>query len=104
MFRRHLETAKLILSITDVQFKESEKSKSQRRYELADDSDYDSHDGEDDSSEDGPSGGLDISSRVIDAIYTYDNVADLQNSVGSKVSGQSSLDSWGVCMQYTGHA
>ncbi len=91
-YRRHFQTARLILGIADAQFKESDKSKSQRRYEIAADSVQESDDSEDSKgyiSEEDDSDGLEISSRVVDETYTYENVAELQDSVGSKKSGKS---------------
>ncbi|KAL9021492.1 MAG: hypothetical protein Q9185_001285 [Variospora sp. 1 TL-2023] len=85
MIRQHLETAKLLVGIANAQFKESDDSKSQRRYEIAGGSDYDSYNSEEDNSEE------DIYSRVVDQTYTYDNIADLQNSVGSQVSASEML-------------
>ncbi|KAL8650578.1 MAG: hypothetical protein Q9210_003740 [Variospora velana] len=91
MIRHHLETAKLLVGIANAQFKGSDDSRSQRRYEIAGGSDYDSHNSEEDSSEEDGSEDLDISSRVVDETYTYDNIADLQNSVGSQVSASEML-------------
>lgn len=88
-YRRHFQTAKLILGIADAQFKESDKGKSQRRYEIAADSVHESDDSEVDGSDEDGSHGLEISSRLVDETYTYDNVAELQDSVGSKISGKS---------------
>lgn len=93
MFRRHLETAKLLLGIANAQFKESDDSRGQRRYEIAGGSDYDSYGSEEASSEDDSSEALDISSKVVDETYTYDNIAELHDSVGSDVSGKSISDS-----------
>ena len=85
MFRRHFDTASLVLGIANAQFKEPENSNTRRRYEIAEGSDYDS---EDDGSDDDGSEGLNLSSQVIDEEYTYDNVASLQDSVGSNISGK----------------
>lgn len=87
--RRHLETAKMLLGIANAQFKDPDSSKNKRRYEISGANDYDDDDSDGDSSEDDSSDGLDISSNVVDDTYTYDNVAELQESVGSKVSGES---------------
>ncbi|KAL9009633.1 MAG: hypothetical protein Q9173_005359 [Seirophora scorigena] len=93
MFRRHLATAKLLLGIANAQFKESDDSIGQRRYEIASGSDYDSYNSDEDSSEDASSEALDLSPKVVDDTYTYDNIAELQDSVGSDVSGKSISDS-----------
>ncbi|KAL8927248.1 MAG: hypothetical protein Q9208_002424 [Pyrenodesmia sp. 3 TL-2023] len=87
-YKHHFETAKLILGIANVQFKEPEKSNNQRRYELAGISDHVNYHSNGASLEEDDSESLDISSRGVDEIYTYDNVAELQDSVGSKVSGK----------------
>lgn len=89
IYRRHFGTAKLIVGIANAQFKESDKSKSQLRYEIAADSDCETHDSEVESSVEDGGDGLELYSRVVDETYTYVNVAELQDSVGSKVSGES---------------
>ncbi|KAL8970120.1 MAG: hypothetical protein Q9197_003977 [Variospora fuerteventurae] len=91
MIRHHLETAKLLVGIANAQFKESDGSKSQRRYEIAGGSDYDNYNSEEDNSEEENSEDLNICSRVVDQTYTYDNIVDLQNSVGSQVSASEML-------------
>lgn len=104
-FRGHFETARLILSIADAQFKGWDNTKVQRRYEIAGTMNDDSEgeeDEEDDSSADGNSDNLDISSRVIDDTYTYDNIAELQDAVDSKVSGKSSSESIGISTKCLG--
>ncbi|KAL8827871.1 MAG: hypothetical protein Q9170_006840 [Blastenia crenularia] len=82
MCRRHFDTARLILGIADAQFKEPDHSNTKRRYEIAGGSDDDSEAGisADDDSDD-----LRLSSQVVDETYTYDNIATLQDSVGSNV-------------------
>ncbi|KAL8943907.1 MAG: hypothetical protein Q9216_000801 [Gyalolechia sp. 2 TL-2023] len=79
LFRRHFESAKLLLGIADAQFKEPNKQHTKRRYELAEEPEY-----EDDSDDDG----VKLSSQVVDETYTYDSIALLQESVGSNVSGR----------------
>lgn len=87
MYRRHFDSARLILGIADAQFKEPDNTR--RRYEIAGDSEDDSEYGsEDDGSGDDDGDSLNILSRVVDETYTYDNVANLQDSVGSNVSGK----------------
>lgn len=84
MYRRHFESAKLLLGIADAQFKEPDKSKTKKRYVIAGEDDADNSTDED-------SDALNISAEVVDETYTYDNVAALQDSVGSTVSGKSLL-------------
>lgn len=80
VYRRHFEVAEMILEIANAQFKGSDEETTSRRYTIADDdSDADSEDCENDD--------LGISSRVVDETYTFDNIATLTQSVGSKVSG-----------------
>ncbi|KAI4091725.1 MAG: hypothetical protein L6R37_007692 [Teloschistes peruensis] len=82
MYRRHFETAKLLLGIVDAQFLEPDKEKSQRRYVMRqEDSEYD------DSADQDSEEGLDISSEVVDDTYTYD-------IVGSSVFASSMIQSY----------
>lgn len=82
VYRRHFETAKLLLGIVDAQFLEPDKERSKRRYVMR------HRDSEDDDSTDQDSEeGLDILSEVVDDTYTYDNIAALQDTVGSSVYG-----------------
>ncbi|KAL9594575.1 MAG: hypothetical protein Q9219_006959 [cf. Caloplaca sp. 3 TL-2023] len=91
-YRRHFGTARLLLQVADAQFKEPNESNTKRRYELAGGSDdYDSENSDDTASEGGDSDDLNISSKVVDETYTYDNVAALQDSVGSKISAAEML-------------
>ncbi|KAL8773347.1 MAG: hypothetical protein Q9209_001741 [Squamulea sp. 1 TL-2023] len=76
-YRRHFDTAKIILGIANAQYKEPEDNDlSRRRYTIASDD-------EDSDSDDSSSDNLDITYDVVDETYTYDNVAALQESVGS---------------------
>ncbi|KAI4249359.1 MAG: hypothetical protein LQ352_005680, partial [Teloschistes flavicans] len=89
MYRRRFETAKLLLGIVDAQFLEPDKEKSKRRYVMR------QEDGEyDDSTDEDSDEGLDISAEVVDDTYTYENVAALQDTVGSSVSASSMLQSY----------
>ncbi|KAL8804903.1 MAG: hypothetical protein Q9182_002305 [Xanthomendoza sp. 2 TL-2023] len=84
-YRRHFETAKLILGIANAQFKEDDNNNlSRRRYTIANDGEYSD-------SDDSDSDNLDITYDVVDDIYTYDNVAALQQSIGSTTSGTSTI-------------
>ncbi|KAL8811822.1 MAG: hypothetical protein Q9200_001494 [Gallowayella weberi] len=84
-YRRHFETAKLILGIANAQFKEDDGNDlSRRRYTIANDGEYSD-------SENSDSDDLDITYDVVDETYTYDNVAALQQSVGSTTSAASML-------------
>ncbi|KAL8731242.1 MAG: hypothetical protein Q9181_004356 [Wetmoreana brouardii] len=85
MYRRHFESAKLLLRIADVQFKEPDKRK--QRYVIGSEDEYD-----DSADEDSDSDVLDIASEVVDDVYTYDNVTALQDSVGSSVSAVDMLE------------
>ncbi|KAL8689597.1 MAG: hypothetical protein Q9218_004772, partial [Villophora microphyllina] len=88
MYRRHFDTAKLLLGIVDAQFLEPDREKSKRRYVMRqDDNEYDGSTDED-------SEALDISSEVIDDTYTYENVAALQDTVGSSVSASVMLQQY----------
>ncbi|KAL9581294.1 MAG: hypothetical protein Q9212_003986, partial [Teloschistes hypoglaucus] len=90
MYRRRFETAKLLLGIVDAQFLEPDKEKAKRRYLMRqEDSEYDESTDEDSDE------GLDISSEVVDDTYTYDNVAALQDTVGSSVSASSMIQTYG---------
>lgn len=71
----------MILGIADAQFKIPESNDaSRRRYKIASEDEYS---GSDDSHSDN----LDITYDVVDEVYTHDNVAALQESVGSRNSG-----------------
>lgn len=84
IYRRHFEVAKMILEIANLQFKGPDDESGKRRYTMADnDSEYES--GDDDDNE------LAISSRVVDETYTFDNIAGLQQSVGSHMSASDLL-------------
>ncbi|KAI4103740.1 MAG: hypothetical protein L6R37_003668 [Teloschistes peruensis] len=90
VYRRHFETAKLLLGIVDAQFLEPDKEKSKRRYVMRqEDSEYD------DSTDEDSEESLDISSEVVDDTYTYDNVAALQDTVGSSEFASSMIQSYG---------
>ncbi|KAI4277467.1 MAG: hypothetical protein LQ337_001740 [Flavoplaca oasis] len=85
VYRRHFETAKMILGIADAQFKIPESNDaSRRRYKIASEDEYS---GSDDSHSDN----LDITYDVVDEVYTHDNVAALQESVGSRNSAADML-------------
>ncbi|KAL8715453.1 MAG: hypothetical protein Q9220_000787 [cf. Caloplaca sp. 1 TL-2023] len=92
VYRRHYETAKLLLGITNAQFKEPE-DKARRRYKIASENEYSASEDDDDDSEH-----LDLSFDVVDETYTYDNIAELQDSIGSKISAADMLmayaESW----------
>ncbi|KAL8780967.1 MAG: hypothetical protein Q9213_006218 [Squamulea squamosa] len=80
VYRRHFDTAKIILGIANAQFKEPEDNDfSRRRYTIASDNGYSD-------SDDSDSDNLDIAYDVVDETYTYDNIAALQESVGSTKS------------------
>ncbi|KAL8890878.1 MAG: hypothetical protein Q9215_002029 [Flavoplaca cf. flavocitrina] len=80
VYRRHFETAKMILGIADAQFKSPESNDaSRRRYKIASEDEYSD-------SDDSNSDNLDITYDVVDEVYTHDNVAALQESVGSRTS------------------
>ncbi|KAL8726219.1 MAG: hypothetical protein Q9166_006844 [cf. Caloplaca sp. 2 TL-2023] len=81
-YRRHFDTARTTLGIANAQFKEPEENDlSRRRYTIASENEYPD-------SEDSDSDNLDITYDVVDETYTYDNVAALQESVGSTTSGK----------------
>lgn len=87
-YRRHFDTAKMILGIANAQFKEDDNNGlSQRRYLIANEEEY--SDSESSDSENSDSDDLDITYDVVDETYTYDNVAALQESVGSTIPGMS---------------
>jgi hypothetical protein len=80
MYQRHFEAAKVLVEIANVQFKGPDESSPRRRYTIAEEgSDYSSNGDEDD---------LGISSQIVDETFTFDNIAALRQSVGSKVSGR----------------
>ncbi len=83
IYRRHLEVAKMILEIANVQFKGSGDESARRRYTIAD------NDSEEDDSDEHDE--LGISSQVVDETYTFDNIAALKQSVGSRVSASDLL-------------
>ncbi len=79
MYQRHFEAAKLLLEISNAQFKGSDEDLPRRHYTMAEEgSDYSSSD----------EGDLKISSQIMDETFTFDNIAALRQSVGSKVSGK----------------
>ncbi len=81
LYQRHFEVAKVLLEIANVQFKGPDEISPRRRYIIAEEgSDYSSNGDEDD---------LGISSQIVDETFTFDNIAELRQSVGSKVSGKS---------------
>ena len=81
IYRRHFDVAKILLEIADFQYRAPEKDPELRRYRInEEDSDVDSEAGDND---------IAISSEVVDETYTIDNIASLQQSVGSKSSGRS---------------
>lgn len=79
VYRRHFEVAKVLLEIANVQYKSQDEVSPMRRYAIAQvGSEYSSDSDEDD---------LGISSQVVDETFTFDNIAAVRQSVGSKVSG-----------------
>ena len=82
LYRRQFEVARLLVQIAEAQYKPTDKTEARRRFVMASED-------SDDSSGDEDSDVLNITSEVIDETYTYENVAALQESVGSKVTGTS---------------
>ena len=84
LYRRHFDVAKHIVEIANLQYKDAKEDK-RKRYTIktgySDDEDEFPEDNED----------YEISSEVIDETYTFENVAALRKSAGSKISGM--LDS-----------
>lgn len=77
MKRHHFEAAKIILDIANAQFKGDDESP-RRRYTVdAEESEYSSDGSEDE---------LGISSQIVDETFTFDNIAALRQSIGSKTS------------------
>ncbi|KAL8867050.1 MAG: hypothetical protein Q9174_005912, partial [Haloplaca sp. 1 TL-2023] len=88
LYRRHYEVARLLVQIADAQYKPEDKSEARRRYVMADE--YSDNDSEDDDSD-----VLNITSEVVDETYTYENVAALQESVGSRNAAAGMIESFG---------
>ncbi|KAL8671283.1 MAG: hypothetical protein Q9168_004223 [Polycauliona sp. 1 TL-2023] len=85
LYRRHFATAKTIIGIANAQFKDPEDDNhSQRRYAIASED-------ESSNSDDSDSDNLDITYEIVDNTYSYDNVAALQESVGSRISEKEAL-------------
>ncbi|KAL8950980.1 MAG: hypothetical protein Q9222_003014 [Ikaeria aurantiellina] len=78
VYRRHFQTAKLLLGIANAQFKEPDDN-ARRRYTIASEDEYSESEDDDDEH-------LDLSYNVVDETYTYDNIAELQDSISSKTS------------------
>lgn len=80
MYQRHFEVARNLLEIANVQFKGPDVDSARRHYTIAEeDSENSSNSDESD---------LEISSRIVDETFTFDKIAALRQSVGSRVSGK----------------
>ncbi len=80
LYRRHIQSAKSILDIATAQHEPENNDSQRRRYAL---NEYEDSDDE----MDGESDESNISSNLVDEIFTIDNIAALPKSVGSKISG-----------------
>ena len=78
MYRHHFEVAKIILDIASAQYKGPDEAAPRRRYTVAEE--------ESDASSDTDEDELRISSQIVDENFTFDTIAALRQSVGSRVS------------------
>ena len=91
VLRGHSQLAKLILEIAQAQYQPPNQNKPSKRYVLrtagADSDEESEYDNQDDDDE------VSISSELVDDTFTIENIADLTQTVGSKISVSTML-SW----------
>ena len=91
--RKHHQLAKLILEIAHAQYRPPQMKKQREQFVLSTgDDEYDDYEHY---SEDEGEDGIGISSELVNEEFTIDNIADLTNTVGSKIS-VSTMISWGA--------